>query len=189
MREELSTEWKDLRQRLGNFICHIDGQAASLSAEEKRMEERRDESYWKGVRDFHEAIKAVIAKETIGGMGPEALDEFFGGTHMNLIIYETDPKEIMEKVREWKTEQELVQKKAEEFRVGDEVEAKDNYLIGGSKAIITEVYNDRLYVAFRDRLNNNHMDFFSIIKDDVTKTGRHFDNIPLTYGQEESDAE
>ena len=191
MKEELSAEWKDVRIRLSNLICHIDGQMASLSAEEKRMEERRDESYWNGVQDLYEAVKNVAAEIEDDGMATKDMEKYFGEYHIAKVICKNDPKTIMEKVNEWKADKERAQKEDKEFRVGDEVVCKatvpDSYSLP-KKGIITAINHEYLNTVWVSSATGNLL-IYNVYADNYKKTGRHFDSIPFTYGQEESDAE
>lgn len=206
MKEELSAEWKDVRQRLSNLICHIDGQMASLGAEEKRMEERRDESYWKGVQDLDEAVKNVALCIEDGGMTSNDVLEYFGTRHALNALSKTDPRTIMERVNEWKDDKKHVQevcdqwdrffKEAKEFRVGDEVVCKAEVLVSYSspvKGIVTSINhtkdNDEYLNIIWPSCTNGNLIVSNVYADNYKKTGRHFDSIPFSYGQEESDAE
>ena len=197
MREELSTEWRDLRQRLGNLICHIDGQAASLSAEEKRIEERRDESYWNGVQDLYEAVKAVTLCIEDGGMTSHDVLKYFGTSHALNAISKTDPRTIIERVSEWKADKERTQKEENEFHIGDEViitmevpRKTENGMtkeIRESKGIITGLEDNIVWICRPDN-NKSHFMYYSYFwteMESIKKTGRHFDSIPFSYPQEE----
>lgn len=174
MREELSTNWEDLRQKLD----HI----ASLRAEEKRMEERRDESYWKGVQDLYEAVKTVAADIEDDGMAPKDMEKYFGVRLITDAICKNDPKTIMEKVNEWKADKECAQK---EFRVGDEVMFKHACIKEPRKGIIAAIVNaDIINLVYRLG-GDGALYSYCVVAKDCNKTGRHFDSIPFSYGQEE----
>lgn len=188
MREELSTEWKDLRKRLGNLICRIDGQAASLSAEEKRMEERRDESYWNGVQDLYEAVKAVVAAIEDDGMTSHDVLKYFGTSHALNALSKTDPRTIMERINEWKDDKERAPKEEkkfniwEEFQVGDEVELESGCVGEPRKGIITGIIDANLLNLVYRLSDDGELYSCRVVGKRYKKTGRHFDSIPFMYG-------
>lgn len=194
MREELSTEWRDLRQRLGNLICHIDGQAASLSAEEKRMEERRDESYWKGVQDLYEAVKTVVLCKEDGGMTITEIKDYFDPIYMSDILTigdiltKYDPKTIIENVNKWKADKEREHKEEkkfniwEEFQVGDEVELESGCVGEPRKGIITAIIDANLLNLVYRLSDDGELYSCRVVSKRYKKTGRHFDSIPFSYG-------
>lgn len=185
MREELSTEWKDLRQRLGNLICHIDGRIASLSAAEKRMEELLDERYWKGVQDLDEAVKAIAICIEDGGMTSQDVLDYFGTSLALNALSKTDPKTIMERVNEWKADKERVQKEDNEFHIGDEVELKRECIEEPRKGIISDIVDANILNLIYRLHDNSCLYSCSVVAEKYKKTGRHFDSIPFSYGQEE----
>lgn len=181
MREELSTEWRDLRQRLGNLICRIDGQVASLGAEEKRMEERRDESYLKGVQDLYEAVKDVIESIENNGMAPFEIEKYLGTRRAVEAVCKTDPKTIMEKVSEWKTDKERAQKEETKFYVGDEVELEFGCVGEPRKGIITGIIDANLINLVYRLSDDGELYSCRVVGKRYKKTGRHFDSIPFMY--------
>lgn len=189
MNTELHNEWANIRPSLGNLICHIDGKLESLEAEEKRISERRDESYWQGVQDFYEAIKVFAVGIYNGGMSIQEIREYFDAPYISDILSigdilsKYDPKTIMEKVNEWKADKNRAE---EEFRVGDEV------IIGMSpvsapnellKGIVINI-NDNELLGVRIPDSKTECPGYNIrwtYKKNARKTGQHFDGIPFSY--------
>ena len=64
---DISAEWKELRQKIGNFICHMDSMNAQNDAKLKKLQEKEeqqedvqekiDEAYNKGIQDLYDALK------------------------------------------------------------------------------------------------------------------------------------
>ena len=184
MNTELRNEWADIRPHLGNLICHIDGKMESLEAEEKRISERRDESYWQGVQDFYEAVKHVAAAIEDDGMAMNDIKKYFGTRSIVEAICKTDPKTIMETVNKWKADK---NKAEEEFQIGDEVLigmspiSAPNELLNG---IVTATMGSDILCVHIPESKVKPCPGYNVLwlhTNKVRKTGRHFDEIPLLY--------
>lgn len=190
MRAELSVEWEDIRSKLGELVCRIDDKIAILDVEEKRMEERRDESYWNGVQDLYEAVKAVVASIEDDGMAPFEIEKYLGTRRAVEAVCKTDPKTIMEKVSEWKADKERAQKEENEFNIwkefhdGDEVELElEPGCIGEPrKGIITGIIDANLLSLVYRLSDDGELRSYRVVGKRYKKTGRHFDSIPFMYG-------
>lgn len=185
MNTELRNEWKDIRIGLGNLICHLDGKMESLEAEEKRISERRDESYWQGVQNCYDAVFSIFNPIEHGGMSFDDLVRYFGHGSLSPIdiVCNNDPKTIMETVDKWKADKKQAE---EEFQIGDEViigmspVSAPNELLKG--IVIKNNDNELLGVRIPD--SKTACPGYNIRwahKNIVRKTGRHFDGIPFSY--------
>ena len=175
---DISAEWKELRSKIGNFTSHMNGMNAQIDAKLKKLQENEeqqadlqakiDEAYNKGMQDLYDALR--IFSEPVPRMR-----EIFGSVYMEKIILEYSPKEIIDKVNQWKAEKE---KEEQEFHVGDEV-AVDK-LIG----IIIDIDDDNnniVWVTYRSTPVTRGLDFCWAYRAKCKKTGRHFDSIPPIY--------
>ena len=179
---DICYEWQELRPKLGDLICHIDGKVASLEALEKKIQEKKDESYLSGLEDMKNAFSTMMKPIETGGMSVQDLVKVFRRPSCNLIIEKYTAKEIIDKVNEWKndkSEQEI------QFQVGDEVVVVDQNLFSyGTTQIITRI----------DRPLNSTQQIFVFNKstglitrlspDCLRKTGDHYDYITLSSTKE-----
>lgn len=181
---DITNEWKELKQRFGELICHVDGMNISVDSKLKKLQEKEeqqadlqaqiDEAYNKGMQDLYDALR--IFSEPVPRMR-----EIFGSVYMEKIISEYSPKEIIDKVNQWKAEKD---KKEQELHVGDEV-AVDK-LIG----IIIDIDDDNnniVWVTYRSTPVTRGLDFCWAYRARCKKTGRHFDSIPFDYNPEKGD--
>ena len=181
---DITNEWRELRSKLGDLICHIDGMNESIESKMKKLQEKEeqqanlqakiDEAYNKGIQDLYNALS--FFSEPI----PE-MREIFGSVYMEKIIQNYSPKEIIDKVNQWKADKD---KEEQELHVGDEV-AIDNGLIG----IIIDVDNDNgiVWVSYRITPAARGLDFCWAYSAKCKKTGRHFDSIPFDYNPEKEE--
>ena len=77
---DLSEEWRKLRPALGDMICHIDSKMQSIEAEEKRIQEKRDDSYIRGVYDMAQTVIAFTGPVEKGCMSKEHMLNYIGCT-------------------------------------------------------------------------------------------------------------
>lgn len=174
---ELTDKWRKLRQEMGNLICDVDGKTEKLEAEEKRMEQKQDESYIQGAEDMRKAMSAITIIN--GGMSAQDLEEFFGAHHYGYILIENSAKDIIDKVNRWKEEKEKL--KETEFKVGDEVEHLDHRNGSCNKYIVIKADSDSRILWLLDLRTFLRI---WIYKDDssLKKTGKHFDTIDIPEG-------
>ena len=188
MKEEISIEWENIRSKLGELVCRIDDHMAVLDVEEKRMEERRDENYWKGVQDLYEAVKPAVATVENSGMTMDDVKKYFGTRSIVEAICKNDPKTIIEKVNEWKADKERTPKEEkkfniwEEFQVGDEVEHEFGFGEPRIKGIITSIIDANTLTLVYRLCDDGNLYSCRVVGKRYKKTGRHFDSIPFTYG-------
>jgi hypothetical protein len=174
---DICYEWQELRPKLGDLICHIDGKVASLEALEKKIQEKKDESYLSGLEDMKNAISTLTRSIDTGGMSIQDLDEVFRMPSCNLIIEKYTAKEIIDKVNEWKADK---NKQKDQLRVGDEVMiAVHNLPSYGETRIVTRIDRTRhsTQLIFVFNRNDGLTTWFS--PDCLQKTGKHYDYILL----------
>ena len=174
---ELTDKWRKLRQDIGNLICDVDGKTEKLEAEEKRMEQKRDESYKKGAEDLKQTMLTIMSSEKDGGMSLEDIDEIFNAPSLRRILEAYSADDVIEKVNQWKKE------KQEEtmFEVGDEVEHSDPRVGSCKKYIVIKADSDSDVLWLLDLRTFLRI---WIYKDDssLKKTGKHFDTIDIPEG-------
>jgi len=188
---DITNEWRELRSKLGDLICHIDGMNESIESKMKKLQEKEeqqadlqakiDDAYNKGLKDMHEALCIIATEDTNEGMSNLELRNAFGMTSVCNIILGNEPREIIDKVLEWTTKR----KESQELHVGDEV-ITDNGIVG----IITDVDDDNngiVWVTYRITPKARGLDFCWAYRATCKKTGRRFDSIPFDYNPEKSD--
>lgn len=172
---DLSEEWRKLRPALGDMICHIDSKMQSIEAEEKRIQEKRDEGYTRGLNDMAQAVIAFTGPVEEGCMTPTDMKDYVGCTSASDALNIMSIEEFIEKCNKWKADKEAKEKMdQEELHVGDEV------TISGSD-VFTYIILYRIY---------ENEDLFKLIEPtqlltytysakSLIKTGKHYDSIPL----------
>lgn len=129
---EITDKWKKLRQEMGNLICAVDGKTEKLEAEEKRMEQKRDESYLKGAEDLREAI-CTLYDDISHKVSPGEMRDMFNTIYIQKIVESIPAIDIITKVKNWKEEKD----ERKNLKPGDEVEVvKECHLDLGTKYII-----------------------------------------------------
>lgn len=175
---DLSEEWRKLRPALGDMICHIDSKMQSIEAEEKRIQEKRGESYLRGLNDMAQTVIAFTGPVEEGCMAPTDMKNYVGCTSVSDALNIMSLEEFIEKCNKWKADK---KKKEDEIQIGDEVEVSDkDYVTYGEKYIVTRV--DHLkHGSGNDMVWFITSDFHSgwLYSAVLKKTGRHFDSIPL----------
>ena len=183
--------WQEIRQKLGNLICWIDGQIRSLDAKEKQLEKLENESYIRGAQDMREAALSILEIPMDGGMSCTDIRTRFdeGIISTSEIFSDYEPLDIIERVRNWRASKEVAETekaKADDIQVGDEITY--DYFNGvkqvSGKGIVTlikkECIGTPVYVIHKG-VNSDTFYNVWINKDDAKKTGRHFDSIPFDY--------
>lgn len=174
---DISVRWRNTRSEIGTIISQVDTKLEKLEAEEKRMEQKRDESYIQGAEDMRKAMSAITVVN--GGMSAQDLEEFFGVHHYGYILIENSAKDIIDKVNRWKEEKEKL--KETEFQVGDEVEVSEYGVGSCNKYIVIKADSDSNVLWLLDLRTFLRI---WIYKDDssLKKTGKHFDTIDIPEG-------
>ena len=171
---ELTDKWKKLRQEMGNLISAVDGKTEKLEAEEKRMENKRDESYLKGTEDARKAINMLYDASNIG-LTPQKMEELFGTDYIPSILSRFAAIDIINGLKLF------LKEKHEEFQVGDEVEHSDHRNGSCNKYIVIKADSDSSVLWLLDLRTFLRI---WIYKDDssLKKTGKHFDTIDIPEG-------
>ena len=181
---EISTEWKELRSKIGNFICHIDGINARVDAKLKKLQEKEeqetdwqskiDKVYYKGMQDLYDAMRCLFAYYgEVPQMPVSEMRKLFGTIYPDKIIVENTPEEIIDKVNQWKAEKD---KKEQEFRVGDEIICTYDCSMDYNKTFIY-LGRDEYYMKMfdLDKMRAESTNNFTHYR----KTGKHYDAIPF----------
>lgn len=183
---DITNEWRELKQRLGELICRIDGLNISVDSKLKKLQEKEkqqanlqaqiDEAYNKGIQDLYDAICCLFAR--YGKVPPMSVSEMrklFGTVYPDKIIVENTPEEIIDKVNQWKAEKEQ-QTKEQNFNIGDEIICIYDCSMDYNKTFIylgrTEYY---MYMFDLDKMRTESTNNFTHYR----KTGKHYDAIPI----------
>ena len=181
---DITNEWRELRSKLGDLICHIDGMNESVESKIKKLQEKEerqaelqaqiDKAYNKGIQDLYDAMCCLFAR--YGEVPPMPVSEMrklFGTVYADKIIRNNSPKEIIDKVNQWKAEKD---KEEQEFRVGDEIICTYDCSMDYNKTFIylgrTEYY---MYMFDLDKMRTESTNNFTHYR----KTGKHYDAIPI----------
>lgn len=127
-----------------------------------------DESYNKGLNAAWELAKKIVGSPSDGGYTFNELVEIFGMVDKPILNAYT-PQEALAKVKEY-------EEKHDEIKAGDVVTAKGSELEG----IVTKVIGRVVYRLFKDGSCDGRAD-----KEDLVKTGKHFDSIDEFMKQED----
>lgn len=189
---DITNEWRELRSKLGDLICHIDGLNISVDSKLKKLQKKEehhvdlqewvDEAYNKGIQDLYDAIRCLFAPcGRVPLMPVSDMRKLFGSVYAEKIIINKSPEEIIDKVNQWKAEKD---KEEQELHVGDEV-TTDNDHIG----IIIDIGDDDdiVWIAYRIMPEARGLDICWVNSAKCKKTGRHFDSIPFDYNPEKDD--
>lgn len=159
---EITDKWKKLRQEMGNLICDVDGKTEKLEAEEKRMENKRNESYLKGAEDMKNAL--CILHDS---------GQIFNTAYECNLLKCVSAANIIKKAEELKEEQEKL--KEATFDVGDEIECVNPLNMQyGTKCVVLRVREEmKLFDLSKHTIyyTNNFVDY--------RKTGKHYNAIPI----------
>ena len=171
---EITDKWRKLKQEMGNLICDVDGKTEKLEAEEKRMENKRDDSYLKGAEDMKKAVNMFYNATSIG-LSPQKLEELFGTDYIPSILSRFAAIDIINGLKLF------LKEKQEEFKVGDEVEHLDHRNGSCNKYIVIKADSDSDVLWLLDLRTFLRI---WIDKDDssLKKTGKHFDTIDIPEG-------
>lgn len=178
---DISVRWRNARSEVGTIISQVDMKLEKLEAEEKRMENKRDESYIRGAEDMVEAIRLFSNNEESGGMSLDTMKELFGYGNFLVIIENVPPEVVIKKVKQWKEEREREKPKETEVKVGDEVEFLNTDIEKYKKYIVIVTDPDSSTFWLFNPVTFSRL---WIDKDDSNykKTGRHFDTINIPEG-------
>ena len=165
---ELTDKWRKLRQDIGNLICDVDGKTEKLEAEEKRMENKRDESYLKGTEDMRKAVNMLYDASNIG-LTSQKMEDLFGTNYIPSILGRFPAITVIDGLKRFLKERE------QDFQVGDEIEIVDPTLrSNGEKRIITSVGVNGIRLIEPATFNVTWIE-----KEHAKKTGKHYDAVPF----------
>lgn len=182
---EITNEWRELRQRLGELICRVDGMNISVDSKLKKLQEKEehqvklqaqiDKAYNKGLEDARNVMLQLYENKN--------WHEIFGSCYNFNILKDHSMTEIIEKVNQLKAEEEK-QAKEQDFHVGDEVMTDSGYA-----GIIADVGDDdsKIWIVYRIMPAARGLDFCWVNSANCKKTGRHFDSIPFDYNPEKEE--
>lgn len=173
---EISDRWRNARSEVGTIISQVDTKLEKLEAEEKRMENKRDESYLNGTEDMRKAVNMLYDTTSIG-LSPKKLEALFGTVYIPSILSRFAAIDIIDGLKLFLKEKE----KEQEFKVGDEVEHSDHGNGSCNKYIVIKVDSDSNVLWLLDLRRFLRI---WIYRDDggLKKTGRHFDTIDIPEG-------
>lgn len=162
---------EDLNKALQDIAIVINETERKDSSTE--LQEQIDEAYNKGLQDLYDAL--CIFSEPV----PE-MREIFDSVYIEKIILKYSPKEIIDKVNQWKAEKD---KKEQELHIGDEIE----YTYPGrkpEKCIVVSLENGigKEKIIWTIDLESLRLSWFSsncYWDDTYHKTGKHYDSISL----------
>lgn len=133
----------------------------TYSVEEKLLHPV-DESYNQGLNDAWNLAKKIVLPEHLGGYTADELEDIFGKNTFASLMNTFSPQEALAKVKAYEEHNEI--------KVGDVVRSKGCNVEG----IITKISEIKIYRLFKD----GSCDSISTkVKEDLEKTGRHFDSI------------
>lgn len=189
---DISNEWKELRPKIENFTCRMDSTNTQIDAKLKKLqkkEERQldlqaqiDAAYNKGLKDMHEAIRLIATDESDGGMSVIELKDVFGTRSVFNIILGFTTEEIIDKTLAWTTKR----KESQELHVGDEILVIDSDpKLNGRTFVIYEIDDNGYYVIEPITLYKDGFFKNAYIKNQIKKTGKHYDSIPLSKEENE----
>lgn len=159
---ELGDKWRKLRQEMGNLICAVDGKIEKIDAEEKRMENKRDESYLKGAEDMKKAL--CILHDS---------GQIFNTAYEYNLLKCVSAANLIKKAEELKEEQEKL--KEATFDVGDEVECINPINMQyRTKCVVLRVREEMKLFDL-----SNHTIYYTNNFVDYRKTGKKYGSIPL----------
>ena len=175
----ISATWKELRPQIGNLIsrmdsenCHIDAKLKELQEKEDRqadLQEQIDKAYNKGLEDARNAVLQLYENEN--------WKEIFGSYYNFNILKDHSMAEIIEKVNQLKVEKD---KEEQELHVGDEILVISNDSnLNNRTFVIYEIDDNCYYVIEPITLYKDGFFKNAYIKNQIKKTGKHYDSIPL----------
>ena len=178
---DLSEEWRKLRPALGDMICHIDSKMQSIEAEEKRIQEKRDEGYLRGLNDLAQAVIAFTGPVEEGCMTPADMKNYVGCTSVSDALKIMSIEEFIEKCDKWKADKEAKEKMdQEELHVGDEVTVSGSDVF--TYIILYRIYeNEDLFKL----IEPTQLLTYTYSAKSLIKTGKHYDSIPLPKGEKD----
>lgn len=172
---ELTDKWRSTRANLGSIISQIEGKLGKLEAEEKRMEQKRDESYIQGAEDMRKAINMLYDTKLVESSSIK-LEELFDTDFIPNILSRHSAVVIIDGVKQF------LKRKEQEFKPGDEVEFWDTNCEAYKKYVIIKAEPDSNIIWLLNLKTFCRIWFDKDNIADLKKTGRHFDTIDIPEG-------
>lgn len=138
-----------------------DGQNIEQSNAVTTKEEVAKMEYERGLNDAWKCARKFILSDSCGGLKFYEIEKIFGTGNFPLIIKDFSASECMAKIKEYEEN-----KKADEIRVGDEVDHD------GLKSVVVIVWQNCICTISQVGTTPSYTD-----KSMLKKTGRHFDAI------------
>ena len=179
---ELTDKWRSTRADLGSIISQVDSKFEKLEAEERRMEQKRDESYLKGAEDMLEAVNMLYDSSKIG-LSSRKMEELFGTVYIRSILDRHSAIEIINGLKKFLEEKE----QDKDFQIGDEVECIDSYYANyKEKYVVVETfeYNDQKAIRLINLRNVSLHE--TTCPEGYRKTGKHYTSIPIPKEEEDT---
>ena len=170
--EKFNDAMCELKQAEENLNKALQNVAVAINETERKpqkFQKNNDEEYRKGLKDMHEALRIIAAEDE---MSVFDLNDTFGTCSICDIILGFTPKEIIDKVLEWKNKRKESQNL--ELRIGDEMENVVYPEYKNRKFIIYKI--DLPYIRVIEPITYDKLTFY---KKSLKKTGKHYDSIPL----------
>ena len=179
---ELTDKWRSTRADLGSIISQVDSKFEKLEAEERRMEQKRDESYLKGAEDMLEAVNMLYDSSKIG-LSSRKMEELFGTVYIRSILDRHSAIEIINGLKKFLEEKE----QDKDFQIGDEVECIDSYYANyKEKYVVVETfeYNDQKAIRLINLRNVSLHE--TTCPEGYRKTGKHYTSILIPKEEEDT---
>ena len=175
--ESIRDEWRELRSRIGNLVCAVDGKVESCEALDKKMQEKKDESYLKGAEDMREVLRILLSPDISYGMPMKKIVDAFGTPYNSSILEKYSASEIINKVNQWKEEQ---QEPTCRFTVGDEIKCIEPLSMNHGMRYVVLRTGDEMELLDPNTFTVHYSDNFGY----YNKTGKHYDSIPIPVSKE-----
>ena len=167
---EITDKWRKLRQEMGNLICEVDGKTEKLEAEERRMEQKRDESYLKGTEDMRKAVNMLYDACHIG-LTPQKMEDLFGTNYIPSILGRFPAITVIDGLKRF------LKEKEQEFQVGDEVECIDPLNMQyGKKCVVLRIREELKLLDL-----SNFSIYYSTNFSNYRKTGKRYSFEPIPF--------
>ena len=125
-------------------------------------------------KDLHKALHIIAAED---GMSVSELNDAFGICSVCDILLEFTPEEIIDKINQWRAKKE---QKDQELHVGDEIlVVNSDAKLNNRTFVIYEIDDNCYYVIDPITLYKDGFFKNAYIENQIKKTGKHYDSIPL----------
>lgn len=142
-----------------------EGEYSTVGWVDKEVLHPVNESYNQGLNDAWELARKIVLPTFHGGYTWDEVENIFGTKHICKnhisVLFNFTPQEALAKVKAYEEER-------NEIKVGDVVKVRGGFF----ESIVTKVDGRIIYRLFRDGGFNNVTK-----KEDLIKTGKHFDSI------------